>query len=144
MKGKFSILRFGPIGDVDPEVGTWTYDNGVIIRGLLRKKSLNLKFLLKNIEGIPDGIYRTFIADSNASSSFYWGGLLSGGNAIVGMIARSSKIKKITRSELFQMNFKDGRVLLASTDKDILKELISLSGVMYIPSKETEKTIALK
>jgi len=53
MKGKFSILSFASIvGSRESEEGDWNYENGIITRGVLRKKSINLATQLKEIKEI--------------------------------------------------------------------------------------------
>ena len=144
MKGQFLILKFGPIGDSDPEVGKWSYEDGVISRGLIKRNLINLALTLDHLEDLPGGNYREFIAESNADAAFFKGAILSGTNVIGGMLARSSRIKKLLNMEMFKMIFKDSRIMLGCSDSNILSNLLKLSGIKYIPWSEIEKSIEKK
>lgn len=139
MRGIISILNFGP-GFSDPESGDWDYENGIMLRGLLKRESINLAIQLKEIQETPGGAYRQFIAEVNSSKSFLKGAMLSGSN-IVGLMSRSKKIRNINSLPLFSIILKDGRKLLASTDEQILNELLQFEGVEYKSWTEIEKNL---
>ena len=139
MRGIISILNFGS-GLSDREGGDWNYENGIMMRGLLKKESINLATQLKEIHETPGGAYRQFIAEVNSSKSFLKGAMLSGSN-IVGLMSRSAKIRDINSLPLFSIILKDGRKLLASTDKQILNEILKFEGVEYKSWAEIEKNI---
>ena len=117
-----------------PECGKWQYDSGVLMRGLIRKEAINLPLLLSEIHHAPD-----YIKEANANfeglRSFEKGGMLAGGNTIVGLMTKSSKERNINNSVAFWVLLKDGRKLLLSTNSDIFDELRRIGGVKF-KSKE--------
>ncbi len=139
MRGKISILNYGP-GISYPEAGDWDYEDGVMMRGMLKKESINLTALLMEIQETPGGNYQNFIADVNSSSSFMKAAIFSGSN-IVGLMNRSARIKKINSLPLFNIILKDGRKLLASSEKSILRELLGFEGVNFKTWSQIEKDI---
>ncbi len=139
MRGKISILNYGPDSS-DPEAGDWDYENGVMMRGILKKESINLTALLMEIQETPGGNYPNFIAHVNSASSFLKAAILSGSN-IVGLMNRSARIKKINSLPLFNIILKDGRKLLVSSEKSILRELLGFEGVNFKSWAQIEKEI---
>jgi len=138
MEGKFSILSFASIaGSRESEEGDWNYENGVITRGLLRKKSINLATQLKEIQEIS-GVIRTLVIDAGSSDSYWKGAIFSGGSVLAGMLTQLSKERKLGASAVFRIVLKNGKDFNVSTDQSILKELMELSGVKFVPSKPTK------
>jgi len=121
---------FGDREKSNPECGKWKYADGVMMRGLFRKEAINLAVLLAEIHHAPDHLKELY-GDSEGGSAFGAAGMMSGGNTIVGLIARSATSKRIGSSVVFRAIFKDGRNLMCSTTRAIFEELKGMSGVRF-------------
>jgi len=142
-EGKFSILSFALFSKSrDPEEGDWSYENGIITRGVLRKKSINLTSQLKEIHELS-GTFRTLVIDAGSSGSYWKGAIFSGGNVIAGMLTQHSKERKLGASAVFRIILKNGKDFNVSTDQSILKELVELSGVEISPSKTIKNKVTI-
>jgi hypothetical protein len=136
MKGEITVvneainLRAFVIEKSSPECGKWNYDNGVLMRGFINKEVINLVALLSEIQHAPDYIKNGF-AGMEGLNSFTGASFLAGGNTIVGLMARSSRTKKIQNSVCYWAVLKDGRKLLFSSDVDICNELLRIPGVIF-------------
>jgi len=135
MKGKFTILSMASIvGPRNPEEGVWSYENGVITKGILRKKSINLATQLLEIHELSDS-FRKVIIGADSSDSLTKGLAFSGGSVIIGVASELAKNRKLSASMVFRIILKDERGFNVSTEQSIFEELMRFSGVKFIPSE---------
>jgi hypothetical protein len=139
MKGTVTIASFtggGMIRDDNPIRGKWQYNNGVLVRGVLRRETFNLSSKIKAIRHC-DHEWKKIAADDIANGSFMKAALMAGGNTIVGLATVSIKKKNIMKSELFDVLLKDGTQFICITDKVILREMMNFEGVVILnPGEE--------
>lgn len=146
MKGEITVLNEAlnfqvfKIEKSSPECGKWNYDSGVLMRGLIRKEVINLVALLSEIHHAPDGI-KNYASMIEGMNSFKRGSFLAGGNTIAGLMARSSKTKRIQNSVCYRAVLKDGRKLLFSSNVDICNELLKIPDVIFKTQEQCQTEI---
>ena len=131
MKGTLTITAFsggGLVEDDNPLRGKWQYDDGILVRGLIKKQTFNLASKIKAIRIMHDN-WKKIVVDDIANNSFMKAGIMAGGNTIAGLAAVSIKKKSILRSEIFDVFLKDGTQFVCITDKLVFREIMSFDGV---------------
>lgn len=129
MNGRISVVRYPIVTNYkNPLMGEWTYQDGIMRRGLIRKEVLDLRNLLQEVAISPEAI-QLLVAEQAAGSAYYRTGAFTGANVVAGAVASSRTKKRISDSVVFDANLRDGRHFLGVSSQAVYDEIRSFDGV---------------